>query len=293
MNQSIRMIRNRSPMYPESDGEPMADNTTQYRWIVTIQGGLDAQFHHDPNVFVAGDLFWYPVEGHPEIVKAPDVMVALGRPKEDRGSYMQWLEDNVPPQVVFEVLSPSNRAAAMQDKFAFYQRYGVEEYYIYDPDEVLLRGWQRRGEQFVEIPRLDGWVSPHLGIRFDLSGPELQIYGVDGGRFLSYVEVVEQRNQEQRAREQAQQQAAQAQQQAAQAQQQAAQAQQQAVQAQQQAVQAQQQRDQEQRAREQAQQQAAQAQQQAVQAQQQREEASRRAERLAAQLRALGIEPET
>ena len=152
----------------------------------------------------------------------------------------------------------------MRDKFAFYQRHGVEEYYLYDPEEVRLSGWQREGEQLVEIPRMDGWVSPRLGIRFDLSGPELQIYGVDGRRFLSYVEVAEQRDQEQRAREQAQQQAANAQQQAVQAQQQAVQAQQQAVQAQQQAVQAQQQR-----------------------------EATRRAERLAAQLRALGIEPET
>lgn len=265
MNLPIRIIQNLSLMYPESDGQPMADNTQQYRWIVTIQGGLDAQFRHDPNVFVAGDLLWYPVEGHPEIRKAPDVMVALGRPKEDRGSYMNWLEDNVSPQVVFEVLSPSNRAAAMQDKFEFYQRYGVEEYYIYDPDEMQLTGWQRQGEQLEEIPHMDGWISPRLGIRFDLSGPDLQIFGADGRRFLSYVELMSQRVQEEHEKVQAQQQADQARQKAALAQQQAAQACQQTEQARQ----------------------------QVEQARQQAEDASRRAERLAAQLRALGIEPET
>lgn len=132
-------------MYPETDGQPRAENTIQYRWIVTIQGGLDAQYRHHPNVFVAGDLFWYPVEGHPEIRTDPDVLVALGRPKEDRGSYMQWLEDDVPPQVLFEIQSPSNRAAEMQSKWEFYDRYGVEEYYLYDPEEVTLIGWQRRG----------------------------------------------------------------------------------------------------------------------------------------------------
>jgi hypothetical protein len=42
--------------YPDSDGQPMADNTLQYRWIVTIQGGIDAMFKDDPNVFVAGEL---------------------------------------------------------------------------------------------------------------------------------------------------------------------------------------------------------------------------------------------
>src|SRR3954466_2232357 len=95
--------------YPDSDGEPMAENTLQFRTIVTIQGGLDALYRNDPNVFVAGDLLWYPVEGDNTICTAPDVIVAFGRPKGDRGSYLQWKEDNIPPQVVFEVLSPNNR----------------------------------------------------------------------------------------------------------------------------------------------------------------------------------------
>ena len=71
--------------YPDSDGLPMADNTLQYEWIVTIKGGLDAIFLDDSNVFVAGDLLWYPVQGEPKIRTAPDAMVAIGRPKGYRG----------------------------------------------------------------------------------------------------------------------------------------------------------------------------------------------------------------
>jgi len=41
--------------YPQSDGQPMADNTKQFRWIVTIQVGLDALLCEDPQVFVAGE----------------------------------------------------------------------------------------------------------------------------------------------------------------------------------------------------------------------------------------------
>ena len=52
--------------YPESDGKQITDNTKQFRYIVMIEGGIDALFRDDPNVFVAGDLHWYPVEGHPE-----------------------------------------------------------------------------------------------------------------------------------------------------------------------------------------------------------------------------------
>jgi hypothetical protein len=55
----------------------------------------------------------------------------------------------------------------MDYKFQFYERYGVEEYYIYDPDELTLEGWQRQGNQLVDIARMSGWVSPRLGIRFD------------------------------------------------------------------------------------------------------------------------------
>ncbi len=29
-------------IYPESDGRPRADNTLQFRWIVTVQGGIAA-----------------------------------------------------------------------------------------------------------------------------------------------------------------------------------------------------------------------------------------------------------
>src|SRR5580704_1291170 len=95
--------------YPDDDGKPLSDNTLQYEWIVTIKGGLDAVFRDDPDVFVAADLLWYPVEGDNKTRQAPDAMVAFGRPKGYRGSYMQWREGGIAPQVAFEVLSPKNR----------------------------------------------------------------------------------------------------------------------------------------------------------------------------------------
>ena len=108
-------------VYPDSDGQPMADNTRQYECMVTIKGGLDVLFASAPDVFVAGDHLWYPVEGHPEIRIAPDVYVAFGRPKGHRGSYKQWMEGGVAPQVVFEVLSPKNTVPEMLNKLAFYE----------------------------------------------------------------------------------------------------------------------------------------------------------------------------
>src|SRR5271157_2923519 len=100
-------------VYPEDDGEPMSENTVQFRWIVTVKEGLERVFRDRPDVFVAGDLLWYPVEDQPEIRQAPDAMVVFGRPKRDRGSYMQWVEGGIAPQVVFEILSPGNRLKKM------------------------------------------------------------------------------------------------------------------------------------------------------------------------------------
>lgn len=182
--------------YPDSDGQPMSDNTLQFQWIVTLQGGLDALFRDDPDVFVAGDLLWYPVEGDNTVRAAPDVMVVFGRPKGYRGSYKQWEEDGLAPQVVFEVLSPHNRVSEMVAEFQFYDRFEVEEYYLFDPDRIELNGWIRRENDLVEIARVDGSTSPRLGVRFDLSSGDLQVFGPDGRPFATYVELVEQREQE-------------------------------------------------------------------------------------------------
>ncbi|TPX26996.1 Uma2 family endonuclease [Cylindrospermopsis raciborskii] len=176
-------------VYPESDNKPMADNTRQFTWIVKIKENLEILFKSNADVFVAGDLFWYPVEGSNKIKLAPDTMVVFGRPKGHRGSYRQWEEDNIPPQVVFEILSPGNTQDEMDKKKLFYLKHGVEEYYVYDPDRISLEVSIRENNSFKEIKDFSVWTSPRLDVRFDMTGDELVIYYPDGGRFLSPVEL--------------------------------------------------------------------------------------------------------
>ena len=90
------------------------------------------------------------------------------------------------PQVVFEILSPGNRYTEMVDKFDFYERHGVEEYYVYDPDENSLVVYVRRGEVLRRVHPADGFVSPRLGIRFQLTAPEMTVYRPDGRPFLMF-----------------------------------------------------------------------------------------------------------
>lgn len=189
--------------YPESDGKPVADNTLQFSLMMKIQGGLDSLFDRS-DVFVAGDLFWYPVEGS-LVRQAPDVMVVFGRPKGHRRSYKQWEEDYIAPQVVFEILSRSNTRREMEEKFSFYERHGVAEYYVYDPHKNRLKGWIRTNESLSAIVQMDGWISPQMGVRLENRTGELELYRPDGKRFESFVEIAQRAEQEaQRAEQEAQ-----------------------------------------------------------------------------------------
>jgi Uma2 family endonuclease len=189
------MLATNEIVYPDSDGQPMADNTKQFQWITVIKTNLDWLFREEERVFVAGDLLWYPVEGNPKYRVAPDVMVVFGRPKGDRGSYKQWLEDDLAPQVVFEILSPGNTEGEMDRKLQMYARCGVEEYYIYAPDRSILKGYQRSDDFFLDrIESMNDWISPRLGISFRLIGDELQITHPDGRVFETFDRVATERD---------------------------------------------------------------------------------------------------
>ena len=78
----------------------------------------------------------------PKFALPPTRWSPFGRPKGDRGSYKQWVEGrHRARKSSFEILSPGNRVPEMERKLEFYERYGVEEYYIYDPDEIESSGW--------------------------------------------------------------------------------------------------------------------------------------------------------
>ena len=175
---------------PPSAGQPLAENTEQYEWLVKIKENLEVLFADREDVFVAGDLLWYPVPDRQiSGPMAPDVMVAFGRPKGKRGSYRQWEEAGIAPQVVFEVLSPANSRMEMANKLRFYDQYGVEEYYIYDPERHHLEIWLRQSERLQRVSHLKSWISPWLGIRFVLTPDTLEIYDPEGRPFLNSVEL--------------------------------------------------------------------------------------------------------
>ena len=169
---TIPSVANAKPShveYPDSDGKPMADNTLQWDAIAYVVGALRGWFMDRLDVFVAGDLLWYYEEGNPKARIAPDGLIAIGRPPGYRGSYIQWVEGGICPQVVFEVLSPKNTAGEMQRKYALYARLGCMEYYLIDPYLKKISGFERTERGLIFLADAVGRRSPALGLelRFD------------------------------------------------------------------------------------------------------------------------------
>jgi hypothetical protein len=63
-------------------------------------------------------------------------------------------------------------------------------YYIYDPDAGELYGFVRdESGHLRRVAEMRGWVSPLLGVRFELAGGELVVVRPDGERFVGYEEL--------------------------------------------------------------------------------------------------------
>ena len=179
-------------VYPDSDGKPMSDNTLQWDTIAYVVQALRGWFLARLDVFVAGDLLWYYEEGNPKARVAPDGLIAFGRPPGYRGSYMQWVEGGVCPQVVFEVLSPKNTAAEMQRNFALCARLGCLEYYLIDPYEKALVGFERTDDGLTFISDAVGRHSPMLGLVLSFDDAMFRFVDPQGDVLISGIEGIEQ-----------------------------------------------------------------------------------------------------
>ncbi len=158
--------------YPSDDGEPVGNDTLHFEWILFVFDAVRQAFGNREDVFVACDLLWYPVEGRPDITRAPDVLVVFGRPKGHRPSWKQWEENGTPPQFVVEVASRSNTEEEFREKLAFYDEHGVTEYMVYDPPRGKLTVWSREapGAPLLVVSQERGWKSNLLGMQFSLTG---------------------------------------------------------------------------------------------------------------------------
>ncbi|MDE0054296.1 MAG: Uma2 family endonuclease [Gammaproteobacteria bacterium] len=163
------------PLYPSSDGLPLAENDWQLEAILDAVGVLKIRYGSRPDVYVSGDLLIYYEEGNPRKSVAPDVFVVFGATNHRRNVYKLWEEPKA-PDFVLEVASENTWKEDLGRKRALYAELGVREYWLFDPkDEYFdppLQGLVLREGAYRALPALvDGGART---IRSDVLGLDLR-----------------------------------------------------------------------------------------------------------------------
>lgn len=129
----VVLLRPETESVPESDGHR--------RVVDLLAAGLEAVFVDESDVLVCCRMAWFPDPEDTHIRLDPDVMLVRGRPKGERRSYKQWVEEDISPQLLIEVVSEHDTDAEYRQRLDRAREYGVEEVvmvYLYAPAGVRV-----------------------------------------------------------------------------------------------------------------------------------------------------------
>jgi Uma2 family endonuclease len=178
--------------YPETDGQPMGETDRHIQLIIDLRMALRHFYRAQPDVYVGSNLLLYYVEGDPRKFVVPDVFVARGVGNHTRRIFKLW-EEAAPPSAVIEVMSRGTWGEDLQRKWKLYERLGVKEYFIFDPEydylpksagRTMLAYRLVEGE-YAELEAPGGRVrSEELGLELVDTGETLRLFNPQTGAFL-------------------------------------------------------------------------------------------------------------
>ena len=174
-------------IYPCSDGQPMAETGIHVQTLLLLYQALEDFYADRPEVFFAADMFWYWVEGDPTVSAAPDVMIVPdGGGNRDRRSFKSWEAGGAVPAVVVEVSSKKTVKVDLGSKFSQYERLGVREYFLFDPEGIalvpVLQGFRLVGGRYERLLSDDDVLDSELGFGLAAEGKMLRLIDARTGR---------------------------------------------------------------------------------------------------------------
>ena len=122
--------------YPTRDGRPVAETPLHYRRLADAAHALFTHYESRPGAYVGVNMMVYDERGNPRRFLSPDVFVAFGVAKRERDIYKLWEERA--PSFVLEMTSKSTRKED-ERKMVRYARWGVAEYFLYDPRREYVK----------------------------------------------------------------------------------------------------------------------------------------------------------
>ena len=169
--------------YPTGDGRPVAESPLHYRRLADAAHALFTRYDSRPGVYVGVNMMVYDQPGNPRRFLSPDVFVAFGVADRERDIYKLWEERA--PSFVLEMTSKSTRKED-ERKMTRYARWGVAEYFLYDPRREYvdppLRAFELsrgvfREKRLVALSNGErGIASRTLGLDLWLDGSVLRFY---------------------------------------------------------------------------------------------------------------------
>ena len=134
--------------YSETDGQPITESDATRNYMIYCIAALRAFFQSRPQVYVSGNLFIYFEEGNASQNISPDVFVVFGVSKRERRSYKTWQESGKLPAFILELTSKSTKKQDEETKPLLYSQLGIQEYFQYDPTGGYLQS-QLKGQILV------------------------------------------------------------------------------------------------------------------------------------------------
>jgi Uma2 family endonuclease len=181
--------------YPEQREDDMGETSYHIKLIADFLTILKHFFKDRRDVFLSANMNLYYEKGSPQKWFAPDLLVAFGVPNVERSSYLLFRE-KVFPQVIFEVASGKTWSSDLDTKFRFYESFGAEEYYVFDPEFAYLpsplMAFHRRDEKFVELEIENNRVfSPRLNLEIVQTENTFRLFNPQTNEYLRTLDEAE------------------------------------------------------------------------------------------------------
>lgn len=115
--------------------------------------------HQKASVFLLAS-FYEAAGRHPGLGVFPDCDVVFSEATVYCPDIAVYLPGRLPPvparldaapDLVIEILSPGTKPLDLVTKRSDYERFGVSEYWVLDPDQLSVRLWRRTGGKLAEV----------------------------------------------------------------------------------------------------------------------------------------------
>lgn len=174
--------------YPSEEPKKIGETDYQHFQISILEQMLRVFFAGRQDVYLASDLILYYEEGSPNRRCAPDLMVCFGAENKKRRSYKLW-EEKIVPQFVIEVASKETWEKDVTTKRRLYEKLGVKEYYVLDPEyKYLPQPMLAYRLEFGELVRIsvqnNRIFSEVLNLDLVNTGADFRFFDIENDKFL-------------------------------------------------------------------------------------------------------------